>query len=249
MPGEEQVQVASSDTSKAKARPPPADVASDASSFGDEDEDEQIRRKESLLQELLKIERQLECQKSCHEKAEETASNYDHISMINKYLIKKCQYDLNRLYKLKLRQLQKRPLELREPAEQPASGVHALSLSSISNSLVEFKRQQAGAERAPGGPASTGGSSSTPVSLSQVQTTMFFKASSQKQQVSLFFDGREWNGLQLGSSTLSWGLQKRDKIRVEDFLGECKSSGAKRALENEQKLEDLRMLLHCCVNS
>ena len=39
MPGEEQVQVASSDTSKAKARPPPADVASDASSFGDEDED------------------------------------------------------------------------------------------------------------------------------------------------------------------------------------------------------------------
>ena len=39
-------------------------------------------------------------------------NNYDHISMINKYLIKKCQYDLNRLYKIKLKQLQQKPIEL-----------------------------------------------------------------------------------------------------------------------------------------
>jgi len=94
--------------------------------FEEEDEDEQIKRKENLLQELLKIEKQLEMQKKqqhqvtkspatgakCSQDEMNNSNNYDHISMINKYLIKKCQYDLNRLYKIKLKQLQQKPIEL-----------------------------------------------------------------------------------------------------------------------------------------
>ena len=81
--------------------------------FDEEDEDEQIKRKENLLHELVKIEKQLELQKKTaafgSPASSNNSSNYDHISMINKYLIKKCQFDLNRLYKSKLKQLQQRP--------------------------------------------------------------------------------------------------------------------------------------------
>lgn len=200
--------------------------------------------------------------------------------MINKYLIKKCQYDLNRLYKIKLKQLQQKPLELAAAAsgrslqhQQGQSKVTApggvaakgaggkkrlisssssssssascannkaahrqetpesvavelkgntaagngsiegeglapslsgsfgssLSLTSISNSLVEFKKlanskQQEQESPAGAGKKSCEGSASTlsgtsglgsalspPVSLSDIQTTRFFKSSGQKQ--------------------------------------------------------------------
>lgn len=97
--------------------------------FEEEDEDEQIKRKENLLQELLKIEKQLDSQKNQGQKQTSpmkankqdeinASNNYDHISMINKYLIKKCQYDLNRLYKIKLKQLQQKPIELEKSSNE-----------------------------------------------------------------------------------------------------------------------------------
>jgi ankyrin repeat protein len=120
-------------------------------------EDEQIKRKENLLQELLKIEKQLDSQKNLNNLNEIASSispsitiknspsaqpsqpvdtktnnsnnnnnnnsnNYDHISMINKYLIKKCQYDLNRLYKIKLKQLQQKPIEIKPPTNFQIGG-------------------------------------------------------------------------------------------------------------------------------
>ena len=91
-------------------------MCDEAKYFDEEDEDEQIKRKENLLHELVKIEKQLELQKKtaafgspATTTTSNNSSNYDHISMINKYLIKKCQFDLNRLYKSKLKQLQQRP--------------------------------------------------------------------------------------------------------------------------------------------
>ena len=123
--------------------------------YDEEEEDKQIKRKENLLQELLKIEKQLEVQKKQSlatnntnnrqsPKKEETskattassASNYDHISMINKYLIKKCEYDLNRLYKTKLRALQQKPIEMKtnEVASQPVKSAKKRLISSSSSS-------------------------------------------------------------------------------------------------------------------
>jgi hypothetical protein len=125
--------------------------------YDEEEEDKQIKRKENLLQELLKIEKQLEVQKKQSlasatnstssrqsPKKEEaskattasSASNYDHISMINKYLIKKCEYDLNRLYKTKLRALQQKPIEMKanEVASQPVKSAKKRLISSSSSS-------------------------------------------------------------------------------------------------------------------
>lgn len=127
--------------------------------FEEEDEDEQIKRKENLLQELLKIEKQLDLQKrqavGGHAKtgspthktrAQEelnNSNNYDHISMINKYLIKKCQYDLNRLYKIKLKQLQQKPIEFgkSEPEKQAVKtlGQQKVPTSMLNVSLVVKK--------------------------------------------------------------------------------------------------------------
>ncbi|CAF0726075.1 unnamed protein product [Brachionus calyciflorus] len=97
-----------------------------------EDEDEQIKKKENLLQELLKIEKQLEVQRKTKQKAQN--SNYDHISMINKYLIKKCQYDLNKLYKIKLKQLQEQKINEAKPDKIAKKCSHASKKSSSNSS-------------------------------------------------------------------------------------------------------------------
>lgn len=93
----------------------------------DEDEDEQIKKKENLLQELLKIEKQLEIQRKS--KLKNQNSNYDHMSMINKYLIKRCQCELNRLYKIKLKQLQEQKIN-----EIKAEKIKKCAKKSSSNS-------------------------------------------------------------------------------------------------------------------
>lgn len=100
---------------------------SDDDEIDDEDEDEQIKKKENLLQELLKIEKQLEIQRKS--KIKNQNSNYDHMSMINKYLIKRCQCELNRLYKIKLKQLQEQKIN-----EIKAEKIKKCSKKSTSNS-------------------------------------------------------------------------------------------------------------------
>jgi ankyrin repeat protein len=131
-------------------------------------EDEQIKRKENLLQELLKIEKQLDSQKNLNNLNEIASSispsitiknspsqpvdnktnnsnnnnnnnnNYDHISMINKYLIKKCQYDLNRLYKIKLKQLQQKPIEIKPPTNFQIGGSNsAINATTTTTSTTQ----------------------------------------------------------------------------------------------------------------
>ncbi|RNA26208.1 ankyrin repeat domain-containing, partial [Brachionus plicatilis] len=80
--------------------------------FGDmtpsESKAKKKRNKDDISLELLKIEKQLEVQRKSKVKSHN--SNYDHMSMINKYLIKRCQCELNRLYKIKLKQLQEQKI-------------------------------------------------------------------------------------------------------------------------------------------
>ena len=123
--------------------------------FEEEDEDEQIKRKENLLQELLKIEKQLDSQKNKvprnstvkstkHEEIN-VSNNYDHISMINKYLIKKCQYDLNRLYKIKLRQLQQKPIGIdkylneKQNVDTEIAKIMPATVNSLQSNVSDFK--------------------------------------------------------------------------------------------------------------
>lgn len=80
--------------------------------------------------------------------------------MINKYLIKKCQYDLNRLYKLKLKQLQEQKQNEIQKTTQKAN-----DLTSVLNQCNTTNNTN---------------SNNKTVSLSEIQPTLYFKSTQTK---------------------------------------------------------------------
>lgn len=181
------------------------------------DEDEQIKKKENLLHELQRIEKQFELKRKQQQqelslepltkKVGEPAStsnstdslmahfNIDSMTTVNKYLIRRCETDLNRLYKSKLRQLQQRSMN-----ETSSSGTGGSSRTTSFSKLMMHKdsgikkliqRGRAGSssEISVGGEkrklampeglelAKPYSNHTTTISLSDIQPTLFFKSS------------------------------------------------------------------------